>query len=154
MNHGPSSNHKDSSSSLVLRFAEPAYTPSNETSRLRDAMVARLRSSNDVRYNIALTWGEFLNYVPRRIGKLEALDSAVVALLTDHTDICLKSRNSSPSEPVVAHETVAQYNKALSELRIAVGDPKESLRIETLLTVVVLSITQVPFPVKMLSKLD
>lgn len=128
---------------MVLRFAEPAYTPSNEKSRLCDAMLARLRSSNDVRYNIAWTWGEFLNYVPIRIGKFEALDSAVVTLLTNHTEFCLKHRNASPSEPLVAHETVAQYNKALCELRIAVGDPKTASRVETLLTVMVLAITQV-----------
>jgi hypothetical protein len=142
VNNGVSTN-KESKTSLVLRTARPTSVPSNETSRLSGALIARLQPDTDICYSLAFSWGLFLHWVPRLIGRLDALDTSIVALLYNHTDYCLKSRVTNPSEPLVDPVTVSHYNKALREYRIALDDPKTALSIEAFLTAMVLSITQV-----------
>jgi hypothetical protein len=137
------SSSKKSKTTLVVRTARPAAVLGNDKSRLSEALVARLQPATDLRYNLAFSWGLFLHWVPRLIGRLDALDTAIVALIYNHTDYCMKSQNLSPSEPLVDAVTVSHYNKALRELRVALDDSKTALSVEAFLTVMVLSITQV-----------
>ena len=65
--------------------------PSNETTLLLQALVGKLRASDDLRYHISWAYGPFLNEVPRRIGTNVALDAAVTVFLPTLDEACVPS---------------------------------------------------------------
>lgn len=134
---------ESSTAGLVLAPAARARILSSHTTRLADALIARLKPGGDFRYHPAWAWGYWLTFLPARIGQSPALDSAVIALLASHTDLCQKSTNIQPSGPLVPNELIALYNKALSHLRDALNDSNMCSRVEILLAVMVLAIIQV-----------
>jgi hypothetical protein len=107
-------------------------------------MAAQLQGFDEIRYNLAWAWGYFTNLTLPFIGHSRALDSAVPALLAHHADYCRTSNNNADARQIsLASKAIPLYNKALSELRMALDDPKQCSRTETLLAVMILAILQV-----------
>jgi hypothetical protein len=109
------------------------HTPSNEGTRLLQALVSRLKPSNDLRYWLVWLYGPFLTEIPRRLGKNQALDDAALATLAIHNEACLRTAQADNPGPALS-----TYYRALSSLRGILSDPVEALSSETLTAVMLL----------------
>ena len=118
------------------------HTPGNETTRLQKALVASVRPSRDLRYNMIFRWGAFLMEVPKRLGSNPALDAAAAALVTRHTELSLKQDSCDPRAPAAL-----EYNRGLSALRTVLDDQRAAKSAETLCAVMMLIYCQVFRPV-------
>lgn len=130
-------------SSLVLsqQAAAPQQllrNPSNEESRLVSALLGKLNASDDLRYHLCWTYGDFLNDVPKRIGTNEALDSAVAAVVSAHSSLGSHKSTSNVS----ASDSLWRYSSALRSLRLYLDDPAKARETETLCAVMLLLICQ------------
>ncbi|KAL5348176.1 hypothetical protein ACLOAV_006656 [Pseudogymnoascus australis] len=90
--------------------------------------------STPVRFNLVYWYGEFLQDIPARLGRNEALDSSVRALTAAHSSYCLYGR-ASP-------EALVKYSTALRVLRFYLDDPFKARSSETLCAVMLLLICQ------------
>lgn len=87
----------------------------------------------DIRYELSI-YGEFMQDIPRRLGRNAALDASVAAMTTAFESI--KTRR----QPA---EVFAKYAKALSSLRLCLDDPVEAHSPETLCAIWIVVICQV-----------
>ena len=138
--------------SLAFRRSSPAparvaartppplvHIPTNDTTRLQSAFVAKLRPGHDLRYSILYRWGFFLTEIPSRLGSSQALDAAANALLARHAEISLRQNESNSQVPAMMY-----YNQGLSALRDALKDEQTATSMETLCAVMLLVYCQVP----------
>lgn len=102
---------------------------------IRTALVHAIRPATEQRFNLAWAYGSFLNLVPQRLGRSEALDSSVLALTQAHTDFCLRRS--------VSVTTTISYGKALRKLRATLNDPETAQAAGTLCAIVLLLQAQV-----------
>jgi hypothetical protein len=109
--------------------------PCNNLTLLTHAFVDTMKLSTDLRYNLAWTYGFFLEDVPRRLGSNEALDTSADALASAHLSYC--------THRVVSVEVLRKYSNALSKLRICLDDPMKACTSDTLCAVSLLLICQV-----------
>lgn len=114
------------------------HTPLNKTTRLQQALVARLKSPDDCRYDPSFRYGNFLFAIPRRLGRNKALDAATAALLARHAEAALRQDQTVSQAPVVA-----AYGQALSALRTTLDEPDQASSIETICAILILTFCQV-----------
>lgn len=112
--------------------------PSSETTLLANALVGKLEASDDLRYHLCWTYGDFLDDIPRRIGTNEALDAAVAALVSAHSSLG-SHRGTGSFVPV---EGLVAYSRAIRTLRIYLDDSARARTAETLCAVMLLLICQ------------
>jgi len=110
--------------------------PSNETMLLTDALIGKLKASDDLRYHLTWTYGMYIQEIPKRIGTNEALDTAVAALVSAHSNL-----GSHPSW-VTPPEQLSKYLHALKTFRMSLDDPTKARSAEMLCAINVLFICQ------------
>lgn len=113
----------------------PGSVPSNQTYRLTGALIDIIKDSTDVRFNLAWTYGEFLNDAAQRLGTSEVLDASIMALVTAHAAICTRRKDRTTA--------LVQYSNALCTLRRTLDDPVKACHANTLCAIVVLLLCQV-----------
>lgn len=104
--------------------------PSSQLSFSISGLVDIIKPETDLRFNLAWSYGPFLDEVPRRLGQNEALDAAVDALLQAHGCMCCRSQ--------VTVSALSAYSRALSALRQCLGQPKTASSSNTLCAVMLL----------------
>ncbi|KAK5937803.1 hypothetical protein PMZ80_009932 [Knufia obscura] len=112
----------------------PGSVPSNQTYRLTGALIDIIKDSTDVRFNLAWTYGEFLNDAAQRLGTSEVLDASIMALVTAHAAICTRRKDRTTA--------LVQYSNALCTLRRTLDDPVKACHANTLCAIVVLLLCQ------------
>lgn len=115
--------------------------PSNEVTRLQQALIERLDPSIDAKYHIAFRYGNFLLKIPKRLGSNEVLDASVVALLARHTETSLRPDQSDHRAPAVLH-----YYRSLAALRRALENACEPVDTSLLCASMLLAYCQVIIP--------
>ncbi|RMY47573.1 hypothetical protein D0865_08581 [Hortaea werneckii] len=121
-------NPRQSDRSVVHR------TPSNGTSLQLSAYLSTIKPSVNFRQNLAWNYGAFLEEIPQRLGKNRALDAAVAALVSAHSNVCCK-RKATP-------QTLVRYSCALEALKSSLDCVHEASSSETLCAIMVLLICQ------------
>ena len=101
-----------------------------------NSLVATIHKTTDFRYNLLLTYGIFLQDVPKRLGINEALDASVAALVTAHAGACSRRGEVSP-------RAISKYSHAMTTLRTCLDQPVKARAAETLCAVMILLICQV-----------
>ncbi|RDW69802.1 hypothetical protein BP6252_08822 [Coleophoma cylindrospora] len=104
--------------------------------RLASALVGKLDASDDMRYHLCWTYGDYLGDIPKRLGTNEALDTAVAALVSAHS--CLGPRRGRGGR--ATPESIQKYTHALNALRILLDNPAKAREPETLCAVMLLMI--------------
>ncbi|EXJ71589.1 uncharacterized protein A1O5_05397 [Cladophialophora psammophila CBS 110553] len=135
--------------STVFRLKEPGngphahYTPdfdaiiltrilSNDTTQLVNAFTDKIKPTLGVQHNLAWTYGDYLSYVPARLGANEVLDSATDTFLTAVATL---------SDPLSAHSSpvlLEKYGRTLASLRKCLDDPIKAKTSETLCAILFL----------------
>ena len=115
--------------------------PSNEVTRLQQALIERLDPSIDAKYHIVFRYGNFLLKIPKRLGSNEVLDASVVALLARHTETSLRQDQSDHRAPAVLH-----YYRSLAALRGALENACEPVDTSVLCASMLLAYCQVIIP--------
>lgn len=110
----------------------PSSPLSNTTTIVAGSLVSALEVT-DIRYELSI-YGQFLQDIPRRLGRNAALDSSVVALTTAFGAVHTRTQ---PAEVFV------KYATALSSLRLCLHDPVEAQSPETLCAIWFVVICQV-----------
>ncbi|KFY08359.1 hypothetical protein V492_06301 [Pseudogymnoascus sp. VKM F-4246] len=110
------------------------HTPSNPLTMATNEFVSTMTVSTGVRFNLTYWYGEFLQDIPKRLGRNKALDTAVMALTASHSSFCLRQR-ATP-------ETLMKYSVALRTLRFYLDDTAKACSSETLCAVMLLLICQ------------
>ncbi|KAI7720650.1 hypothetical protein KC353_g2012 [Hortaea werneckii] len=98
------------------------------------AYLSTIKPSVNFRQNLALNYGAFLEDIPQRLGKNKALDAAVTALVSAHSNVCCK-RKATP-------QTLVKYSLALEALKSNLDCVHEASSSETLCAIMVLLICQ------------
>ena len=111
-----------------------SYAPSNELTLVAHAFVEKISWQTDLRYNLAWSYGTFLEEVPRRLGINKALDTAAAALISSHADLCARQ---------ISTETLTKYSLALRTLKSYLDDSNRACASETLCAVMLLLTCQV-----------
>lgn len=94
-----------------------------------------IKPTTDCRFNLEWTYGEFVRYVPQRLGFNPALDAAAQALIVSHTDFSLR-------RPVTP-QSLVKYSDAIHVLTRSLNDPVQSSSLETICAVLLLTLCQV-----------
>lgn len=123
--------------SIIDAVKTVPHTPSSALSLTMSEFVGTMTTSTAVRFNLTYWYGEFLRDIPARLGRNEALDSAVKALTAAHSSFCLHNR-ATP-------EALVKYSAALRTLRFYLDDPVKACSSETLCAVMLLLICQVSY---------
>ncbi|OBT87208.1 hypothetical protein VE02_04872 [Pseudogymnoascus sp. 03VT05] len=110
------------------------HTPSSALTLTTSEFVGTMTTSTAVRFNLTYWYGEFLQDIPARLGRNEALDSSVKALTAAHSSYCLHKR-ATP-------EALVKYSAALRMLRFYLDDPVKACSSETLCAVMLLLMCQ------------
>jgi hypothetical protein len=108
----------------------------NQHSALVRSFVDKIKPSVGVKYNLAWTYGDYLNDIPARLGTNEALDAAT------STFVATFQRFSNP-EIADTHDVLEQYGLALASLRKCLSDTAKAKAPETLCAVLLLMNCQV-----------
>jgi glutamate-1-semialdehyde aminotransferase len=87
----------------------------------------------DPGYDISI-YGPFIEDIPRRLGRNEALDSAAVAWVAGYS--CVRTREQT-------QEMYHACNDAVAKLRTCLNDPIKAVEIETICAVYMMMIFQV-----------
>ncbi|KAL2868906.1 Zn(II)2Cys6 transcription factor domain-containing protein [Aspergillus lucknowensis] len=111
-----------------------APAPRSSTLALAEALVTTFRPGTDLRYHLAWAYGGYLAMVPARLGKNEALDSAVDALVTTHRSFCARRE--------ISVAALTKYSRSLAALRDCLADVRKSSSSETLCAVSILLLVQ------------
>ncbi|KAI6913234.1 hypothetical protein KC334_g1578 [Hortaea werneckii] len=98
------------------------------------AYLSTIKPSVNFRQNLAWNYGAFLEEIPQRLGKNKALDAAVTALVSAHSNVCCK-RKATP-------QTLVKYSLALEALKSNLDCVHEASSSETLCAIMVLLICQ------------
>jgi hypothetical protein len=109
--------------------------PSDDVTGLVGAFTDKIKPSIGIKYNLAWTYGDYLNYIPTRIGRNEALDAATDAFLTALQTFSTGVDNS----PAV----LEKYGAALGTLRKCLDNPVKARMPETLCAILFLWNSQV-----------
>ncbi|KAF2100248.1 hypothetical protein NA57DRAFT_73858 [Rhizodiscina lignyota] len=123
-----SRSHSDNKVERVRR------SPSNEVDSLSIAFGDMIKASTDLRYNLAWSFGDYLEEIPRRLGTNQALDTSAAALVEAHSVLC--------SRGDVTAGALDKYSLALSKLREYLDDPAKAGAPETICSVYLLLISQ------------
>lgn len=115
----------------------PLASPTNSVTLLAQAFVSTIRLTTDLKYNLAWSYGGYLEEVPQRLGSNEALDAAADAVVSAHLSFC--------AHRVTSVNALNKYSRALRKLRICLDDPTESCTANTLCAVALLLVCQVCF---------
>lgn len=107
-----------------------------EQSRLAISVIDKIKPTVGIRYNLAWTYGDYLNDLPRRLGTNVALDSATEAFL-------LAVKRSMNRQEVAAPIVLERYGVALTALRNCLDDPVKAREPETLGAILLLMNCQV-----------
>lgn len=126
----PSSQSGRSSQSL-------SRTPSSNDTLLSNALIAKLKAKDDIRYHLPWAYGSFLEAIPQRIGTNEALDTAVDALVYAHSQYGTTTRGAA-NDP----KSLTRYTHAVTTLRLCLDDPVKARETNTLAAVMLLLICQ------------
>lgn len=110
--------------------------PSSELTVLTSALINAIRPATNLRFNLAWTYGDIFQDLPKRLGRNKALDASISALVNAHSDFCMRRRELSP-------QTLRAHGEALSTVRVCLDDPSIACQPETLCAVYVLLICQV-----------
>ena len=132
---GPESGSVTRDSSRGRSVAALSRTPSNELTSQTAALVQAIRPSTSERWNLVWSFGSFLEYLPQRLGRNEALDFSVSAISLAHSDFC-NYRKASPL-------ALNKYSQALAKLRACLNVPEIACTSDTLCAVMLLLMTQV-----------
>lgn len=97
--------------------------------------VDMIQPSSDRRFNLASTYGDFLENVPQRLGSNTALDVAAQALVASHRDFAVR-------RPVTP-DSLAKYSDAIRALTQSISDPVTCHSLETICAVLLLTMCQV-----------
>lgn len=108
---------------------------SNDITLLANAFINMIKPTTDFKYNLAWSYGDYLEEVPRRLGSNEALDASVDAVISAHASFCTHRMGSI--------DTLIKYSRALKELRICLDHPVKSRTSDTLCAVTLLLVCQV-----------
>ena len=95
-----------------------------------------INKDSDLRYNLTWAFGNFLQEVPRRLGKNAALDAAATSLALSHDRYSTVRRDAVPEE-------IKAYINALTVLRNCLDDPEVARDANTLCAVMLLLFAQV-----------
>lgn len=114
--------------------------PSSESTSLALALVGSL-SAHDVRFHLSWVYGDFIEYIPQRIGTSRALDTAVDALLCSHTHMA-QAHAQIVANHTPSFESITKYTNAIKTLRITLDNPVKACETETLCAVTLLMICQ------------
>ena len=95
-----------------------------------------LTTDSDLRYNLTWAFGNFIQDVPRRLGKNAALDAAATSLALSHVRYSTGRRDAAPEE-------IKAYINALKVLRGCLDDAEVARDANTLCAVMLLLFTQV-----------
>ncbi|KAI6861415.1 hypothetical protein KC343_g4352 [Hortaea werneckii] len=98
------------------------------------AYLSTIKPSVNFRQNLAWNYGAFLEDIPQRLGKNKALDTAVTALVSAHSNVCCKRKATL--------QTLVKYSLALDALKSSLNSPYEASSSETLCAIMVLLICQ------------
>lgn len=109
--------------------------PGNESSLQLSTYLSTIKPSVNFRHNLAWNYGAFLEEIPQRLGKNKALDTAVAALVSAHSNVCCRRRATL--------QTLVKYSVALHALKSSLNSPHEASSSETLCAIMVLLICQV-----------
>ncbi|KAL9105800.1 MAG: hypothetical protein Q9227_009102 [Pyrenula ochraceoflavens] len=93
---------------------------SNEQSLVLSALTSKIKIAPEFRYNLLWPYGAYLLDVPKRLGTNDALDAAVRALVSTHSDYCAPGRR-------VTTRSLEEYSKALKVLRLFEGIFNENI---------------------------
>ncbi|KAJ9606338.1 hypothetical protein H2200_009299 [Cladophialophora chaetospira] len=123
-----SSSHSTPGSDAATLF----QSPSNETTRLVAAFTEKIKPARGIKYNLAWTYGDYLNHVPSRLGRNEALDNA--------TDVWMTAFEHQFSTSGVENTPVLleKYGRSLASLRKCLDDPVKAKAPETLCAILFL----------------
>ncbi|KIW20890.1 hypothetical protein PV08_01469 [Exophiala spinifera] len=99
--------------------------PSCEQSRLAMSVIDKIKPTVRISHNLAWTYGDYLNDLPRRLGTNMALDSATEAFL-------FAVQRSLNRAEVPAQSVLERYGLALTALRTCLDDPVKAREPETL----------------------
>lgn len=118
----------------VMAPETPQALPSSDVSSLAGNFIATIKRSTDLRYNLWWSFGLWLEDVPRRLGTNEALDRAVDALTTAHSNF------SCGRPPSV--EALSKNSSALRTLSVYLDDRDHAQSSSTLSAVMILLMCQ------------
>jgi hypothetical protein len=110
--------------------------PENDLYLLVDAFVDKIAPSTGINFNLAWSYGGYLEDVPRRLGTNTALDAAAEALVAGHQ--CLV-----PATVNARSKALVKYSKALQIMKSCLDDPVKARASETLCAVMILMTCQV-----------
>ena len=123
----------EDSRSQQLSLSSPNNNP------LVTALVGKLsefREVDDLKYHISWVYGGYIEDIPKRIGRNEALDTAVTALLSTHSALRLRKESNRP----IAVEVFQKYSHAIKTLREYLDIPARAREVDTLCAVSLLLI--------------
>jgi hypothetical protein len=86
-----------------------------------------MKLTTDLKYNLAWTYGDYLEEIPRRLGKNDALDAATDALVSAHSSFCV--------DRTISIQALKMYSRALNTLVLYLDDPIKAQSPETLCAV-------------------
>jgi hypothetical protein len=114
--------------------------PSNAQTVLTMTLIDKvhLTKDSDLRYNLTWAFGDFIQDVPRRLGKNAALDAAATSLALSHVRFSNGRKDAAPEE-------LTAYINALSVLRNCLNDSNVARDANTLCAVMLLLFCQVSF---------
>ena len=98
--------------------------------------MGKLNELDDLRYHITWTFGGYIEDIPKRIGRNNALDAATAALVTTHSTLRLNRESNRP----IPAEAFQKYSHAIRALREYLDIPARARESETLCAVSLLSI--------------
>lgn len=110
------------------------FQPSNELVRLAGTFVETIKTETGWRFNLAWSYGNFLEDLPQRLGRNSALDTSVEALTAAHSCVC---RQTGPTP-----DALNKFSNALSALRQHLDDAQASRSAETLCAVMLIMMCQ------------
>ncbi|KAK8104839.1 uncharacterized protein PG998_011872 [Apiospora kogelbergensis] len=108
--------------------------PCEENQLLVGALLSTIAPSTNIRFNLAQTYGPFLDFVPQRLGTHAALDTATQALICAHRNVCF-------GLPATV-ESLTWYSKAIRALRTTMEDPGIASGSNTVCTALILIMCQ------------
>ncbi|KAK8131876.1 transcriptional regulator family: Fungal Specific TF [Apiospora kogelbergensis] len=123
-----SSTHPPAGVSIV------STVPCDENQLLVGALLSTIAPSTNIRFNLAQTYGPFLDFVPQRLGTHVALDTATQALICAHRNVCLGLKATV--------ESLTWYSKAVRALRTTMEDPGIASGSNTVCTALILIMCQ------------
>jgi hypothetical protein len=122
----------------TLKPASIVVMSHSATELLVASMIQTMNPATDLKFDLAWSFGPFLELVPQRLGRNAALDAAAKAIIAAHSSYCFSSHRASPN-------VLLDYSRALSHLRFALNEIVTAQSLETLCAIKLLLICQVGF---------